>query len=60
MSEHSKSLFCKIATFDAANGKLIKTMLLKQPSCFADQLLKKYCGYYMSEHLKYCSQINEY
>ena len=27
---------------------------------FVYQLSKKYCVYYVSEHLKYCSQINEY
>ena len=36
----------------------IKTMLLKQLA--VDQLSKKYCVCYVSEHLKYCSQINEY
>ena len=29
-------------------------------NCFNCQLSKKYCVYYVSEHLKYCSQINEY
>ena len=29
-------------------------------SCFADQLSKKYCVNYVSEHLKYCLQVNEY
>ena len=29
-------------------------------SCFVYQLSKKYCVYYVPEHLKYCLQINEY
>ena len=29
-------------------------------SCYVYQLSKKYCVYYVSEHLKYCSKINEY
>ena len=33
----------------------IKTMLLKQSAVF-----RKYCVYYVSEHFKYCTQINEY
>ena len=28
--------------------------------CFVNQLSKKYCVYYVTEHLKYCTQINEY
>ena len=27
-------------------------------SCFVGQLTKKYCVYYVSEHLTYCDQIN--
>ena len=29
-------------------------------SCFVYQLSKKFCVYYVSEHLKCCTQINEY
>ena len=29
-------------------------------SCFVYQLSKKYCVSYVSEHLTYCTQINEY
>ena len=30
-------------------------------NCFVDQLSKKkYCAYYVSEHIKYYAQINEY
>ena len=35
----------------------IKTMLNQ---LFSLPAVKKYCVYYMSEHLKYCTQINEY
>ena len=37
-----------------------KTMLLKQSAVLFSQLSKKYCVYYVSEHLKYFSRINEY
>ena len=32
----------------------IKTMLLKQSAVLFTSCQKKYCVYYMSEHLKYC------
>ena len=38
----------------------IKTMLLKQSAVLFTSCQKKYCVYYVSEQLKYCSQINEY
>ena len=37
-----------------------KNNVVETVSCFAYQLSKEYCVYYVSEHLKYCSQINEY
>ena len=37
-----------------------KNYVIETISCFAYQLSKKYCVYYMSEHLKYSTQINEY
>ena len=36
-----------------------KNNVVETVSCFV-YLLKKYCTDYMSEHLKYCTQINEY
>ena len=38
----------------------IKTMLLKQSAVWLTSCPKKYCVYYLCEHLKYCTQINEY
>ena len=39
----------------------IKTMLLiHQSAVLFTSCHKKYCVYYVSEHLKYCAQINEY
>ena len=38
----------------------IKTMLLKQSAVPFTRCQKTYCVYYVSEHLKYCTQINEY
>ena len=37
-----------------------KNNVVETISCFVDQLSKKYCVCYVFEHLKYCSQINEY
>ena len=37
-----------------------KNNVIETISCFVDQLSNKYCVYYVSEHLKYCSQTNEY
>ena len=37
-----------------------KNSVVETISCFVFKLSKKYCVYYVSEHLKYCSQINEY
>ena len=37
-----------------------KNNVIETISCFVGLLSKKYCIYYVSEHLKYCSQINEY
>ena len=37
-----------------------KNNVVETVSCFVYQLSTKYCVYYMSEHLKYCTQINEY
>ena len=37
-----------------------KNNVVEKSSCFVYQLSKKYRVYYLSEHLKYCSQINEY
>ena len=38
-----------------------KSNVVETTSCFHDQLSEKYCVYehYVSEHLKYCTQINE-
>ena len=38
----------------------IHTYYTNTISCFVYQLSKEYCVYYLSEHFKYCSQINEY
>ena len=38
----------------------IQTMLLKQPVVLLTSCQKKYCVYYVSEHFKYYTQINEY
>ena len=37
-----------------------KNNVVKTINCFVYQLSKKYWVYYVSEHLKYCSPINEY
>ena len=37
-----------------------KNNVVETISCFVYQLSKKYCLYYVCEHLKYCTQINEY
>ena len=37
-----------------------KNNVIETTSCFVDQLSKKYCIYYVSEHLEYCTQINKY
>ena len=37
-----------------------KNNVVETISCFVYQLSKKYCVHYVSEHLKYCSQITEY
>ena len=37
----------------------IQTMLLKQSAVLLP-VVKKYCAYYVSEHLKYCTKINVY
>ena len=37
-----------------------KNNFIEATSYFVYQLSKKYCIYYVSEHLKYCRQINEY
>ena len=37
-----------------------KTMLLIQSAVLFTSCHQKYCAYYGSEHLKYCSQIEEY
>ena len=37
-----------------------KNNVVETISLFVYQLSKKYCEYYVSEHLKYCTQINEY
>ena len=37
-----------------------KNNVVATVSCFVYQLSKKYCVYYVTEHLKYCSQINQY
>ena len=36
-----------------------KNNVIETISCLVDQLSKKYCVYYVSEHLKYYIQINE-
>ena len=36
-----------------------KNNVVETISCFVYQLSKKYCVYYVSEHLKYCTQLNE-
>ena len=38
----------------------IKTMLLNKSAVLFTSCQKKYCVYYVSEHLKYCTQRNEY
>ena len=38
----------------------IKAMLLKQSTVLFTSCQIKYCVYYVSEHLEYCSQTNEY
>ena len=38
----------------------IKNNVVETISCFVCQLSKKYCVYSVSEHLTYCTQINEY
>ena len=38
----------------------MKTMLLEQSAVLFTSCQKKYCVYYVSEHLKYFTQINEY
>ena len=40
----------------------IENNVVETISCFVYQLSKKYCvnEHYVSEHLKYCSQINEF
>ena len=40
--------------FELIFATKIKTMLLKQPA------VKKYCVCYVSKHLKYCTQTNEF
>ena len=37
-----------------------KNNVVETISSFVYQLSKEYCVYYVSEHLKYCLQINEY
>ena len=37
-----------------------KNNVVETINCFVYQLSIKYCVYYVSEHLKYCAQINEY
>ena len=39
---------------------IFATIKIKTISYFVDQLSEKYCIYYVSEHLKYSTQINEY
>ena len=38
----------------------IKKNVIETIGCFVYQLSKKYCIYYVSEQLKYCTQINQY
>ena len=38
----------------------IKKNIIETTSGFIDQLSKKYCVYFVSEHIKYDTQINEY
>ena len=37
-----------------------KNNVIETTRCFVDQQTKKYCVYYVSEHLKYCTEIKEY
>ena len=37
-----------------------KNNVVETITCFVYQLPRKKCVYYVSEHLKYCTQINEY
>ena len=68
-SELSKFFFLillRVATLESKvaptnrNSYQNKNNVVVTISCFVYQLSKKYCVYYVSEHLKYCSQINEY
>ena len=34
--------------------------VIQTTNCFIDKLSKIYCVYNVSEHLKYCTQVNEY
>ena len=65
---HTSKVFPNVELFSILFTKFFGTNFRHQNknnvveiiSCFVDQLSKKYCVYYVSEYLKYCSQINEY
>ena len=60
----NKTFFQRFVVFHKFFHKIfaikIKTMLLNQAAVLFTNCQKKYCVYYVSEHLKYCTQINEY
>ena len=61
---HSCETFSNVELFSIFSQIFLELIsaisVVETISCFVDQLSKKYCLYYLSEHLKYCSQINEY
>ena len=65
---HTSNTFSNVELFSIFSQTFFETNFRNQnknnvdeiTSCFVDQLSKKYCIYYVSEHLRYCSKINEY
>ena len=61
---HTSMTFSNVAVFTIFSQTFFElifaTNVVETISCFIYQLSKNYCVYYVPEHLKYCSQINEY
>ena len=60
---HTSKTFSNVELFSIFSQtflELIFATKIKTISYLVYQLSKKYCVYHISEHLKYCSQINEY